>query len=455
MAQAKPVQQQSIFTKEEAELYHGSRSGFFSLLTGSQSGKQQRSYPLTQLATVLPLVNPKQDTWLSQAEFFRPNRRVVNLARLGLLFVDLDYYQIPKLAGTSPESMAWLLRNYCRNEAMIPQPSLIVASGQGLQVKWLLDGTIPRQALPRWNACQRRLVDALARFGADPAAKDASRVLRLVNTVNTKNGQVCRIVDVLNGRDGQPLRYPFDTLADDLLPVARWDIENERQELAARKEHFKAVQGGRKGLLKGFSGSRLAWDRLNDLRQLASLRGGVQEGERMLHLHWQLNFLLLSGATHSSQMYHEARELARQIAPGWKHAEAELSTLYRKAQAYNAGEKVEFNGEKYPALYTPRNDTLINLFRITDAEQRQLQTIISKDEKAAREKIRNKERDAKRKGWTQSRVEYEGEAQARTKEVLKMKSQGFKYAYIAEKMSVSVNAVKGIVKRAKASGIKG
>ena len=455
MTPAKPIPQQSFFSEEEAELYHGSRSGFFSLLTGTPSGKQQRSYPLTQLATVLPLVNPKQDTWLSQAEFFRPNRRVVNLARLGLLFVDLDYYQIPKLAGTSPESMAWLLRNYCRNEAMIPQPSLIVASGQGLQVKWLLDGTIPRQALPRWNACQRRLVDALARFGADPAAKDASRVLRLVNTVNTKNGQVCRIVDVLNGRDGQPLRYPFDTLADDLLPVARWDIENERQELAARKEHFKAVQGGRKGLLKGFSGSRLAWDRLNDLRQLASLRGGVQEGERMLHLHWQLNFLLLSGATHSSQMYHEARELARQIAPGWKHAEAELSTLYHKAQAYNAGEKVEFNGKKYPPLYTPWNSTLIDLFRITDAEQKQLQTIISKDEKAQRKSVRNAQYYADNRGDRKTREEYEGEAQAKAQEVLKMKSQGLKQKYIAEKLGLSKGRVSQIIKSAKASNIKG
>ena len=442
MAQAKPVQQQSIFTEEEAGLYHGSRSGFFSLLTGSRSGKQQRSYPLTQLATVLPLVNLKQDTWLSQAEFFRPNRRVVNLARLGLLFVDLDYYRIPQLTGSSPESVAWLLRNYCRNDALIPQPSLIVASGQGLQVKWLLEGTIPRQALPRWNACQRRLVDALARFGADPAAKDASRVLRLVNTVNTKNGQICRIVDVLNDRDGQPIRYPFDTLADDLLPVARWDIENERQERAAKRLHLTTSQKAHKTALKGFSGSRLAWDRLNDLRTLAELRGGVGDGERTLHLHWQLNFLLLSGATHSSQMYHEARELARQIAPGWKHAEAELSTLDQKAQAYNAGEKIEFNGKTYPALYTPKNDTLINLFRITDGEQIKLKTIISKAEKSAREKIR----DAKRKGWKQSRVEYEGEAQARAQKAKELKAQGLSLRKIAAQLEVSLGAVQHYLK---------
>jgi hypothetical protein len=32
------------------------------------------------------------------------------------------------------------------------------------------------------------LIDRLAGLGADPAAKDASRVLRLVNTVNTKSG---------------------------------------------------------------------------------------------------------------------------------------------------------------------------------------------------------------------------------------------------------------------------
>ena len=53
----------------------------------------------------------------------------------------------------------------------VPLPSLMLDSGRGLQLKWLLDTAIPRQALPRWNAIQNYLVASLEDFGADARAK--------------------------------------------------------------------------------------------------------------------------------------------------------------------------------------------------------------------------------------------------------------------------------------------
>ena len=50
---------------------------------------------------------------------------------------------------------------HCQEEG-IPCPSILVFSDRGLQAKWFLDAALPRQALPRWNACQRYLVDRLA-----------------------------------------------------------------------------------------------------------------------------------------------------------------------------------------------------------------------------------------------------------------------------------------------------
>ncbi|QTZ89689.1 hypothetical protein GQ627_0ndm00273 (plasmid) [Klebsiella pneumoniae] len=40
------------------------------------------------------------------------------------------------------------------------------------------------------------LVDRLLPLGADRQAKDASRVLRMVDTVNQKSGEICRVVHV-------------------------------------------------------------------------------------------------------------------------------------------------------------------------------------------------------------------------------------------------------------------
>ncbi|WP_178377650.1 hypothetical protein [Nitrosomonas cryotolerans] len=67
-------------------------------------------------------------------------------------------------------------------------------------------------------------IDRLKPVGADVSAKDASRVLRLVETVNSKSNQVCRVVHVENGSDGQPVRYNFEYLAEILLPVAAFGI---------------------------------------------------------------------------------------------------------------------------------------------------------------------------------------------------------------------------------------
>lgn len=393
----------------EARCYHNSSGqGYFSLLTDTGATKRQESHPLSKMPVVLDGLDGRLDTWLSQAEFFRPCRRVVNLARIGLLFADIDTYRRPWSQGRSPEQMVSSVLYFC-NEEGLPPPSLIVYSGRGLQAKWLLEHAVPRQALPRWNACQKSLISALAPLGADPAAKDASRVLRLVTSVNSKSGEICRVVHIEPGEDGDPVRYPFEYLAEHLLPIARDEFVSEKKRARAKLTVINGATAPRRRL----SGRQLAWDRLNDLRSIMTMRGGAAEGERMLYLFWQLNFLLLSGATHSTRMYHEAATLANQIDAQWSYKSQELSTLYHKAQAFNKGAKVVFNGKRYPALYTPTNSTLISTFEITDAEQGKLKTIISREMARERDRLRSEAR--RRKAGAVPRREYEEKSIARQK----------------------------------------
>lgn len=431
---------------DEAQTYHDAgRTGFFSLLVDQRGEKRQSSHKLTDMPAVLGLIDKDRDTWMTQAEFMRPNRRVVNLLRIGLLFADIDTYRQPWAVGRTPEQLAAAVLFHCAEEGL-PTPSLIVYSGRGLQAKWLMDGTIPRQALPRWNACQRYLIDRLAALGADPQAKDASRVLRLVDTVNTKSGNICRVVHVESGQDGHPIRYNFEYLAEALLPKARWTIEQQRQDRTDRRERqqLRLLPGGKSDNLRGFSGRQLAWDRLEDLRTLATLRGGVREGERMQHLFWRLNFLLLSGATHSGQMYHEAAALAGELDAGWNYRSKELMTLYSKAKAYEAGEKVTLGDKEFAPLYTPKNDTLINLFQITSDEQAQLRTIIGAD--MARERDRKRHEAKRRAAGAVDRETYLDAAQAKRKQAQALKAEGLSVRAIAQRMGVSVGAVAGYLK---------
>ena len=438
------VEQQSLFSREEeAGLIHNSgRHGSFSLLTaGHGNEKVQESYRLADMPYVLEHLNPSIDSWISQAEFGKANRRVVNLLRIGLVFADLDTYKMPWAAGRGPQGLLQAVLSMCEGEG-VPQPSIVVYSGRGLQAKWLLDGCLPRDALPRWNAVQRHLTDKLAGAGADPAARDASRVLRVVETRNSKSGEQVQVVHVTTGQDGLPKRYSFEYLAECLLPSARWDIEQAR---AARAEkaspQLLLLDGFKKPTnLVASSGRQLAWRRLEDLRKLAELRGGVQEGQRMLHMFWQLNFLLLAGATNSSQMWHEALELGRQIGGGsWIWQKGELSTLYRKSQMFAMGDKVKFAGREWPALYTPKSSTLIDLFGVTDTEMRQLRTIVSSAETARRHRSRQEAR--RRAAGAVSREEYLGQSQNKQERALALREQGLSVRAIAEALEISKSAV--------------
>ena len=446
-----PNQQLDLIT--EPSNYHGAADwGFFSVVTKHpDKGARQSSYPLSQLPDVLSVLPRDRDTYISQAEFERPNRRVINLARVGLLFVDID----PGLA-THLDGDQWAMRCLmaCRDEG-IPAPSLIVYSGRGVHLKWLLDRPVPRAALPRWNHAQQCLVERLKYIGADAGARDASRVLRLTGTINTKVNRVCQIVwEDRDRRDGELVRHAFDVLFDEVSDKTRREFEAEREarEIARegrqkRRNRLKVIKGGLYGLRR-LSDRQLAWDRLEDLRTLARMRAESIEGQRMLFLFWCTNFLALAAPIKAGHLHYEARVLAGEIAPGWSYQDCDLGTVFRKAVAHANGEKIEFNGREYSPLYTPRNETLIDLLSITEAEQRLLKTIISKEE--ARRRDAERKRQQRRLAGIAERAEYLEQMASTTEQrrqaALELRQQGKTNREIAGAMGIHAKSVPRLLK---------
>ena len=86
-------------------------------------------------------------------------------------------------------------------------------------MKWLLDEAIEPVSLFEWNRVQLALVKVLEPFAADSAARDVSRVLRVVQTVNTKSGETVRLVKMPGGSDPFPARYSFEDLRAVLLKL--------------------------------------------------------------------------------------------------------------------------------------------------------------------------------------------------------------------------------------------
>jgi len=356
------VQSEELF--EPGEYIDQGRPGYFTL-AAQVGGWKQKSYPVEHLATVVNGVNPFHDSYISQAIFERAGTSIVDVRDTAVLFADLDTYSSEELAGKAPEELAALLCAFCNREG-IPEPSITLFSGRGLQSKWLLTSAVPRIDLHLWEQAEHALVRLLTPFAADKAVTNINRVLRLDHTVNTKSGEMARVVHVTGGIEGCPARYDFSELRLQLCGevVAK-----------APREARQRTEGRILHLPTGLTTQRLNWTRMEDIRTLWRLRGGVPEGFRELTLFWELNFLLLAQPGRPVDIWNAAERLASEISAETFYTQGKhgtLGTLYRRAQA------------ELPDFYTPNNQTLLDVFRIKPEEERELRTIISKAEKYRR-----------------------------------------------------------------------
>lgn len=421
---------------EEAQLYLNTGRGFFSILLDKGEDKKQTSYPLESLPMVLDALQGYHgNVWISQAAFRCPNRRQANFSRIGLCFLDIDAYSKPWSKGLSPEEMASAFACACVAEG-IPLPSYIVFSGRGVQPKWLLNSPLPKAALPRWKAVEKHLVKTFSSYGADPQAKDASRVLRVLDTCNTKSGEFCRIVWG-NRPDGEFVRYSFDDFADAVLPLTREQCRDQKQ--IREQKRIRRSQASPTGV---WSAKLLNQRRLDDLETLISLRGGIREGQRMTFLMYGMTFMAHARLVTPETFRAKAADLARRIDPAWTFSTDELGTVFRKFTSDLAGNKSEFHGRPCSALYTAKTETLIEVLEITEDEQRWLKTLISAPLRAERKA----ERDSRRHSGIQTRQDYEAHAAARRERAVEMRLAGKTLKAIADELKVSVRQVSNYVR---------
>ena len=449
--------------ENEAALYHQTGSyGYFTLGWSTQSGRiaaasaierlkcipegergnhgsadlgagyRQHSFPLASMPDVLrnieqhvPLLHADQwettSIWISQGEFTRPNRQKMNLARIAVCWVDLDLHH-----ETSPAALKALGKDKALERALsitrargIPTPSLILWTGRGLVLKWLVE-ILPKHAYPRWAAVQRMLVEAYAELGADAAARDASRILRIPGTFNPKSGDLCEPIYV-DEFWGEVQRYHFDDLANAVLPYTREQIEKLRQERALARQqrarrleqHLKVIESDHigKGNLRAFNPVRLAWLQVDDYRTLASMRPIETRPEG-----WTNSIVWMSASALAVAIWADAdrfdREfiaLASELAPHWPASRVlqAVSSLKNRMQQMARGEWVEHHGKKRPPVYTPKHSTVLKELGITDAEANKLAVIIPQEMADERAKARDRQRDEERRRLANVRTRHD------------------------------------------------
>lgn len=457
------MNQQELFEAEhyinKEILYKAPYNAYFALLYGNKAKNKkyrQKIYEVEQLSFVLKNLYYDWDNYISQGIFYRPNRRIVNLWSIGLCYVDLDTYKVKELQNIPTHAIIDLIFAYC--ELMnIPEPSLVIYSGNGIYLKWLFNKAVPKGALPRWNAVQKKLVELFKDFGADPQARDASRVLRIPGTTNTKTGLKVEIVI-----EKPDIRYDFEKFSRQILPLERPEkvIENAKIVLPPSSEKKPSAKPYklrvRQSKKISFTPAQLWWDRLQDIRTYVQMRwkGRVPEGYRDIVLF--LSYIALGWIEPVNTLIYglEFEQLIKEygITMPRKEIFAYMSTA-KKRLAQMVKDKKEGKGyDPTQHLYLYKTETIIEMLDIQPEYQQHLKTLISPDEHKRRKRERDRKniREKRRREGVRPIEEYLKERK-KNKELLRaevklLRAKGLTIKEIANELSISERYVYSLLK---------
>lgn len=312
----------------------------------------------------------KADRFLSVNEFV--SWRVIRqLKSLRANYVDIDGCE------------DWRAALNALHDARLPAPSFIVFSGRGLHLYWLHE-PVPAKALPVWQRVQDTLLKALLPLGGDPRAKDCTRVLRLVGSVNSKNNKA------VLGRVLDPTEWKFHDLCDEVLGPKKEPKTAQVLDLATAK----AKKGERI-----YTGS--IYDRWHlvymDLLEIARWHdfGGIPEGHRNEWLF--LSAVAMSWFASPASLQNELEKQAKAWTPHLTLPEIRkaLKSPIDRAVKAAAGETISWEGQQVDPRYRFRRETLWQRLKpiIPEELAHKLRAIVSDEVKQQHEKEREKKRD--------------------------------------------------------------
>lgn len=296
----------------------------------------------------------QKNVYISLNTFYSTFRRLEYLKELKAQFIDLDIY---KTKFSKEQIIMHLEADYFNKS--IPRPNLIIDSGRGLYLIWLLN-SVPSKALPLWKAIEEYLYSVLKPFGADRQALDPTRVLRVPGSINSKSNTTVKVIE------------QYDYI---------YDLREIQKEFLPELEERKANKKGRPSKTVFIHRERsLYYARIQDIIKLCELREYDLKGHRELIL-FLYRYYLCYFLEDTKKALEDVLELNREFV--YPLSETEVIRATRSA------EKVYLSKDKD---YKYKNETLIELLLITELEETHMSTIISNRESKRRRSIRDEKR---------------------------------------------------------------
>ena len=376
-------------------IVHRNSEGWITKAKISAEGYKQWHYKHMQL---VKLKFDKDNVYITLNTFYKTYRRIEYLKELNALFIDLDTY---KTDFTKEQILMNLNENYFGKN--IPTPNFIIDSGRGLYLIWLIK-KVPSMALPLWKAVEEYFYRSLKEFGADRQALDATRILRIPGSINSKTHTEVKIID------------NYDYL---------YDLREIQNEYMPELSENAPIRRGRPKKVKYIYRERsLYYARIQDLIKLCELREYNLKGHRELIL-FLYRYYLCYFTEDIEKSLNDTLELNNMFKQPLREKEVLSST--KSAETVFKDQNKDY---KY------KNETLINLLEISDEEQKEMKTIISKEEYKRRDREYQKKK-YKEELETQGKLTAEKKILQRRIKIKDLLAKGLKQKEIYLQLNIS------------------
>lgn len=340
----------------------------------------------------------QENVYISINTFYSTFRRLEYLKEIKAQFIDLDIY---KTGFTKAQIIMHLETDYFNKS--IPRPNLIIDSGRGLYLIWLLN-SVPSKALPLWKAVEEYLYSVLKPFGADRQALDPTRVLRVPGSINSKSNTTVNVIE------------QYDYI---------YDLREIQNEYLPELEERKAKKKGRPSKTVFIHRERsLYFARIQDIIKLCELREYDLKGHRELIL-FLYRYYLCYFLEDTKKALEDVLELNREFREPLRETEV--------IRATRSAEKVYLSKDKD---YKYKNETLIELLEITELEETHMSTIISDKEYKRRENIRVK-KAYQEKLKSEGKVSEKEKLSQRRAKIKDLLREGLKQKDICSQLNIS------------------
>lgn len=394
----------------------------------------------SELREIVETLENEVDVFITPNTMYKKQRRVANIRQFRALFQDLD---IHKLGYSKEETVCMIYILVYENK--IPMPSMIVDSGRGIHLYWKIKNA-PYGALNTWQELQDYLYYQLKHLQADRNATDGARVLRLPNTLNSKENALCKVIEVHDD-----IEYSMYDLREQYL---NYSISKQLQFQEAKtvKKKTKVINN------KFFNSYSLHMTRVEDIETLCKLRGYNMKGYRNMIIHcyayWKGIYV-----RDIDELENEVIELNNALIEPMKDTEikAILRCIPKAIDKFieyeqgirNCERKRVSKGMRDKGGYWYKNETLIERLDITPEEQTHMKTIIGLEEKYDRNNERRRKARRNENGLTKKQQELK----ELRENILELKKEKFKNKDISIKLEIPLKTVERHITAMKKDGI--